>query len=406
MMLTNRQTRHVIASTLSVLALFGVPTISHALSCAPRQFTLSEAYEAADSIIVGLIAECKNEISTDQWANGGSDCSFTSLEVLKESVPARDYSGVTSSSGCGLSLHVGGQYLLFLDSKNQPVHFSAPLSGDRYQAQLANRYLRIIRDFRNGVVNDLAEPWMFGESDGYCSIWHSIRGNQIRFTGRTPDAPQQPKPDWTQETINGETVYRTTVPLLDADTKLPSGDAEIVAFGEVPDYPDDALMLRVSLPERSPAPVRQATLSVGARTWSLNRMEMNLSLPGASAHTVVEYYGAGDVAEQILSAMAQPSDIVVSAAVVAANIDSDPTPEVPPPDQDSFVRAPSKGDYFGQALPETSFTRPAVTPSVRAAGSFGAQKEPPQPVLRFESRSTQLSGVIQSFRDCYAGDEQ
>jgi len=405
MMLTDRQMRHRIASTLSVLALFGVPTISHALSCAPRQFTLSEAYEAADSIIVGLITECKEEISSDPWANGGSDCSFSSIEVLKESVPTREHIGVTSSSGCGLSLHVGGQYLLFLDSKNQPMHFSATLSGDRYQAQLANRYLRIIRDFRNGAVNDLAEPWMFGGSDGYCSIWQSIRGNQIRFSRRTPDAPQQPKPDWTQELINGEMVYRTTVPLFDADTKLPSGDAEIVAYGDVPDHLDDALVLRVTLPERSPAPVRQATLSVGDRTWSLNRMEMNLSLPGASAHTVVEYYGAGDVAEQILSAMAQPSDIVVSAKVVASNVASAP-PEIPPPDQESFVLAPTKDVYFGRAAPETSSTRPSATPKVRAAGSYGAQEEPPEPVLRVESRSTQLSSVIQSFRACDAGDEK
>jgi hypothetical protein len=129
MMLTERQMRHAIASIFSILTFFGAPTITHALSCASRHFTLSEAYEAADSIIVGLITECKEEVSSDPWANGGSDCSFSSIEVLKEPSPARDYSGVTSSSGCGLSLHVGGQYLLFLDSKNQPMHFSATLSG-------------------------------------------------------------------------------------------------------------------------------------------------------------------------------------------------------------------------------------------------------------------------------------
>lgn len=404
MTLTERQMRNVIASTLSILTFFLAPTITHALSCASRHFTLSEAYEAADSIIVGLITECKEEISSDPWANGGSDCSFSSIEVLKEPIPARDYSGVTSSSGCGLSLHVGGQYLLFLDSKNQPMHFSAPLSGDRYQAQLANRYLRIIRDFRNGVVNDLAEPWMFGGSGGYCSIWHSIRGNQFRFSRRTSDAPQQPKPDWTQELINGETVYRTNVPTFDTDTNLPAGMVEIVAFGDIPDYPDDALMLTVHLQEASPAPVRQATLAVGSKTWSLNRVEMNLSLPGASAHTVLDYHAVGDAAEQILSAMAEPSDIVVSATVIASNINSEP-PDVPPPDQESFVRAPSKDVYFGQAAPETSSTRPAVTPNLRPAGSYGAQKEPPQPVLRVESRSTQLSDAIKSFRACYAGDE-
>ncbi len=404
MMLTNRQTRHVIASTLSVLALFGVPTISHALSCAPRLFTLSEAYEAADSIIVGLITECREEVSTDPWTNGGSDCSFSTIEVLKESVPTREYSGVTSSSGCGLSLHVGGQYLLFLDSKNQPMHFSATLSGDRYPAQLSNHYLRIIRDFRDGVFSDLAEPWMFGEFKGTCSVWQSIGGNRIRFSRRTPNAPQQPKPDWTQELINGETVYRANAPTFDAETNLPAGTVEIIAFGDIPDYADDALMLSVYLQEASPAPVRQATLSVGSKTWSLNRVEMNLSLPGASAHTVIDYNATGDVAEQILSAMAQPSDILVSAALVASKIDSNPPPEVAQPSQGGFMPAPSKDDYFGPELPETSSTRPAVTPSMRAAGSYGAQKEPPQPVLRLESRSTQLSGVIKSFRACYEGD--
>jgi hypothetical protein len=404
-MLAKNRIRHTIVSILLVHSLLAVPTITHALSCASRHFTLSEAYGAADSIIVGLITECKEEISRDSWANGGDDCSFTSLEVLKESVPARDYSGVTSSSGCGLSLHVGGQYLLFLDSKNQPMHFSAPLSGDRYQVQFANRYLRIIRDFRNGVVNDLAEPWTYGEYEGQCSINHRIRGHQISFSRGSPGGPQHPIPDWTQESINGETVYKATVSMIDLDSKMPSGEAELVAFGNVPDFANDKLVFKVSLQERSPAPARQATLSVGDRTWSLNRMEMNLTLAGASTHKAVEYYAAGDVAERILSAMVQPSDIVVTATVVASN--SAPTDaEVPPPDQPSFGVAPSKDDFLVQAAPGLSSTRPSAAPNVRAADSNRSQSKPPEPVLRVESRSTQLTSVIQSFRACYAGGEQ
>ncbi len=324
--------------------------------------------------------------------------------MLKESVPTREYSGVTSSSGCGLSLHVGGQYLLFLDSKNQPMRFSATLSGDQHQAQLANKYIRIIQGFRDGVVSDLAEPWTFGEFGGYCSILQSIGGNQIKFTRRTPNAPQQPKPDWTQELINGETVYRANAPTLDPETNLLVRTVEVVAFGAMPDYADDALTLSVHLQEARPAPVRQATLSVGSRTWSLNRVEMNLTLRGRLALTVIDYHAYGAAAEQILSAMSEPSDIVVSATLIASDINSGP-PDVSPPAQESFVRAPSSDNYLGQAPPETSSTRPAVTPSVRAASSYRAQKELPQPVLRVESRSTQLSGAIKSFRACYAGDE-
>lgn len=163
-MLAEDRMRHTIVPILLAHSLLGLPAITHALSCASRNFALNEAYEAADSIIVGLITECQEEISRDSWANGGDGCSFTSLEVLKESAPPRDYSGVASRSACGLSFHVGGQYLLFLDSNNQPMHFSAPLGGD--QDRLATRYIQIIRDFKNGDISDLAEPWLYAVHEG------------------------------------------------------------------------------------------------------------------------------------------------------------------------------------------------------------------------------------------------
>jgi len=404
--LTDRQMRWAIALTISIFVFFGIPTITHALSCAPRLFTLSEAYEAADSIVVGLITECKEEVSSDPWAHGGTDCSFSSLEVLKESIPSRDYHGTASSSACGLSLHVGNKYLLFLDSESRPMRFSAALSGDQNPAQLSNHYLQIIRDYRDRAVNDLAEPWMFGEFRGTCSLWHSVGGKQIRFNRRKEDAPQQTKPEWTQETKNGQTVYRSSVPSFSDDSTLPTGVVDIVAFGDIPDYADDALMLNVHMPERPPAPLRQATLTVGTRTWSLNRVEMSVSVPGAPAHTIIDYSLAGNVAEQILTAMIQPSDILVSAALVASNADSNPPPEVTPPGQGAIMPAPSNDEYFGPALSEASSTRPAVTPSARAARPYGTQKESPQPFLRLESRSTQFSGVIESFRACYEQDKK
>jgi len=404
MILMDRQMRCAIASIFSIFVFFGTPPTTHALSCAPRLFTLSEAYEEADSIVVGLISECKEEISSDPWAHGGSDCSFSSLEVLKESMPARDYRGAASSSGCGLSLHVGNQYLLFLDSKNQPLHFSAALSGDQYPAQLSSHYLRIIRDFRNGTIDDLAEPWMLRDFEGACSLSHRVGGHQITFTRRKADAPPQPKPDWTQETIDGKTVHKSRVPLSSADSTSPFGVADIVAYDDIPEYPDDVLVMNVESPENSPSPVRQATLSVGARTWSLNRVEINLSFRGSSARTMINYHAAGEMAEQILAAMTQPSDIIVSATLVASKIDSNPPPEFTQPGQGAATPTSPNDTYLGPGVPETSSTRSAITLSVRAAGPYTAQKDLPQPVLRLKSRSTQLSGEIKSFRACYEGN--
>ena len=140
-----------------------LPATALSLSCAPNAFTLSEAFEKADSIIVALVTECKKEISSEAWAHGGADCSFVSLEVLKESKPVRDHRGVASSHGCGLSLFVGKQYLLFLDSENKPIGLSASLSGDQSPFQLSTSYQKILREYRDGAIQDLSEPWVFGE---------------------------------------------------------------------------------------------------------------------------------------------------------------------------------------------------------------------------------------------------
>jgi hypothetical protein len=243
-----------------------------------------------------------------------------------------------------------------------------------------------------------------GELDGTCSLSHDVAGHQISFSRRKADAPLQPRPTWSQETENGKTVYRSKVPVLSGSPTVPVGDVEIVALGQVPDYPDDSLVLKVRLADESPAPVRQTSLSVGGRTWSLHRLEMNLSFAGPTTYLVVDYYVAGDVAEQILSAIRQPSDILVSAALVAPGNDRNPPRATIEPSQSTAVLVPANDDYLGPELPKTSPAAPAVTPSVRAAAAYGAQVKPPQPVLRLESRSTQLSREIPDFQTCYGGD--
>ena len=207
MTLVDRSMRCVPVSTISAVLLSALPINTYALSCAARIFTLSEAYEAADSIIVGLVTECEQEVSDDPWAHGGANCSFVSLEVLKESIPARDYRGVASSSGCGLSLHIGNQYLLFLDSENRPMHFSAGLISDDHAARLSNAYVRILRDYRNGVSDELSEPWVFAEFEDMCFLSHGVRGNQISFSHGKRGAEEQAKRNWARETVDGKTEH-------------------------------------------------------------------------------------------------------------------------------------------------------------------------------------------------------
>jgi len=407
MTLTDRSIRQAFASTISVVVLFMLPTNAYALSCAPRLFTLSEAYEEADSIIVGLVTECKQEVSSDPWAGGGGDCSFDSLEVLKESIPAHDYRGVASSSGCGLSLRVGNQYLLFLDSENRPMRFSATLTGERNLTQLSSSYVRILRNFRDGVVRDLSEPWIFGEYEGTCFLSHNVDGNQIRFSRRKANAPEIPNQDFTRETVNGKTILRSTTSSAGANSTSPVGNVESVVAGDFPEYPVDGPMLSVLFLEMPPAPARQATVTVGTQSWPLYRMETTFSFGDTQTSTIIMHLVGGEVSEKILLAMTKPSDIVVSAVLVNEPIvDSEPAPEASQLDQVSAFQAKQNDAYFGQTLPEADSSSPRIASSTGRTRSYKAQKEPPEPVIRLETRSTQLPAEVEPYEACYNGAER
>jgi hypothetical protein len=402
-----RHTLSVLASTVAIGALLVLPMNARALSCAPRVFTLSEAYDAADSIIVGLVTECEEEVSREPWANGGSDCSFVSLDVLKESNSARDYRGVSSSSGCGLSLQVGKQYLLFLDNENRPMHYSASLNGEQYSTQLSNSYQRILRDFRDGVIRDLSEPWMFGEYEGACSLSHNVGGHRITIGRGAPDAEEQSALDWTSETVDGKTTYRGQTRAVGASSSSPLLDVEVVVVGDLPEYPIDTQMLTISFQEQAPAPVRRATISVGSKSWPLYRVEKLISISGMPDINRVSYQVGGEVSEQILSAMSKPSDVVVSAVLVnSPHVDSESPPGVSQLDEGSVILAPQGDDYFSQVPPRSGSANPETTSSGAAIRAYGSRREPPEAVLRLETGSTQLPAVLKNYQACYEGVER
>lgn len=407
MAMTDRSTRRALVSTISIVVLFLLPINAYALSCASRLFTLGEAYEEADSIIVGLVTECEEEISREPWANGGSGCAFVSLEVLKESIRAHDYRGIASSSGCGLSLRVGNQYLLFLDSENRPMRFSATLTGERNLTQLSSSYVRILRDFRDGVVRDLSEPWIFGKYEGNCFLSHSVGGHQIRFSRRRADSSELPNQDWTRETADGKTIYRGRTRSVGANSTSPLLDIEVVLVGDIPDYPIDTQMLTISFREQAPAPVRQATITVGTRSWPLYRVEESISISGMPAIIQVIYRVGGEVSERILSAMSKPSDIVVSAVLVNESIaDSGPSREASQFDEGAVIQARPDEAYFGQAIPDAGSLSPKIVSDTERTRSYMTETKPPEPVIRLETRSTQLPTAVENYNACYTGAER
>jgi len=349
----------VMRGSFFLLAVLVAATPAHSLSCGDTQHTLREAYESADSIIVGLVTGCEEAVSSESWVTGGADCSFSSLEVLKASTPPRDYSGLASSRACGLSLRRGNKYLLFLDSDNDPMHFSEPLDSEPPTSDMGHNYLRVLRDFRDGVVSGLAEPWIFREIGGMCIAFHTVDGNQIRFQRAGPHFTRRHRPEWALAMRGGQEVYKVVKPALLLDSGSIIGSSATTVCGGEPDL-SNPLMLSVHLRGESLSLAREVTLSVDDQVWQLTRMETENTVHDSPASTRVSYFASDDPAEDILSAMATPAEIVVTAVMVE----------------------PSMG-----------------------VSRYSTRPEPAGGNIRIDSRSTHLAHIIKGFRSCYASDE-
>ena len=391
-------------STL-VLALILFSTSVHASSCRARIFTLAEAYEEADGIIVGIVTACEEEQSTDMWVGGGSGCAFATLEVLKDSTPTRDYGGVANSAACGLSLKVGHQYLMFLNNENQPLWYSEQFGRSEWADVRMNQQIGILRDFRNGVAADLAEPWVVHKSViGACTLYHSFRGNHLSFTRRPDDAVPLEEVDWGNIMADGKPAFS------------PAQIREIKRqIDESPEkWPDKDLVLTIQFAEVWPRAARDADIRVGNRSWRLERREHT---PRAGNITALDrqmfYIARGEAAEEILAAMAAPSDIVAT-AIVAADEASD-SPATSDTGQASAESTTASGGVLVRQRPRVQAIAPAPTPGTSTVlsptepqneSSRRPRRPPPVPVLRFETRSTQLGRVMEEFRSCYLGDAQ
>jgi len=131
-------------------------------------------------------------------------------------------------------------------------------------------------------------------------------------------------------------------------------------------------------------------------------MENSISFGNIPTITQVSYQVGGEVSEQVLSAMSKPSDVVVSAVLVNPRIvDSEPPTETSQIGRGLVTQAVQGDDYFSQAPPESGLTKPQIARSAGGARTYQSRKEPPEPILRLESRSTQLSAVLEDYQACY-----
>ncbi len=351
------------AFSIPVSALLLFFATVHAGSCEPGDFTLADAYEEADSIIVGVVTACERVDSAGRSPDGGDRCAFSTLEVLKDANPARDYAGFAESAGCGLRLQVGQQYLLFLNGGNEPLRYSEPIGTGDWIAIQVNARIAILRDFRNGVTADISEPWFFYKSFfDTCMLLHRVRGNQLDFTRRPESARRLEEFDWSRVMIEGRSVAFTP--------------EQVRMFKSMVEYGRDMFegnpqTLAVGFVESPPWIQRSAAISVGSRSWSLEPRRLNIHRKDEVVPAGFKYIAQGQAAEEILAALETPSDVVVTAIASTGN----------------------------GATPDAVV---AQGPTEESSMSLRS----PEPVLRFETRSTNLQRAIAEYRSCYRGESR
>ncbi len=319
-MVSSKRSRSIIGLAIIIASVGSTPINAYASSCMPRPFTLSEAYEAADSIIIAMVTGRKDGAGNERLAPlQGVMFSFDSLEVLKESTPTRDHRGVANSSdmGCGLSLQIGKQYLLFLDSDNRPLYFSGHLDGHNHRTAVPTRYASILRQYRNGAIADLSEPWQFSDTGISCGLNQRIKNNFIGFGFFYSDLAILAAHGLSVEPVDGQIRFKLggNPPGTDWADSLPK--PQVNESSDLPDYAPQDLRFNVSLGESTAEVVRQASIQVGTDTWSLFRTQQTVTLENHRPRTSIEYGIGGHAAQKILDAMSKSGKIAISATLVS-----------------------------------------------------------------------------------------
>lgn len=166
----------------SLTALMLVSFAGPAFSCTCRPITLQEYYDAAESIVAAKKAGCVVSQVNGRGLCPNDEYYFDIVEVLKgSSATHTTFHG--GRAGCGPSLETGESFLLFLGELGQPTscNGSGPLDAGSDSNQYRSR-VDTIREYRDGVFNDLSGPWVFTDINSTCGISHASNRAGFSFT--------------------------------------------------------------------------------------------------------------------------------------------------------------------------------------------------------------------------------
>lgn len=310
----NKRPAVAVCTLLFALCALSASPRSEAWSCAVVYSTLADDYANALGIVVAQVDGCAGGGPLINGLCPDLRYHLNVLEVLKDAVPTQDFSGSYQGAdfaSCGTVLIPGESYLLFISSDGSFNHSaSGALKGKTPQTRQLQQHLGILRDYRDGKIDDLAGRWLFSDNSLSCNLQHRVADQFIQFVYPYFEGAFA---SYSLETDYDADGYAThTAVVSDFQSKLEieyERDGPEVAYA-------NTLWFRATFDRKTKTVRDSATVQVGPRSWKLASNTMTIRTRDADTQTAVTEVAWGETADEILQAMLKPTTVVVRAQTV------------------------------------------------------------------------------------------
>lgn len=277
-----------------------------ALSCMHTARTLEQSYALAEGIVVAQVLGCADGAARRNGWCPDDRYHLETIETLKGPEPWRNLSGSYLGAGmsrCGPRFETGESYLLFVDASGSVISSAGGrVKGAHPQTREVQRTLAILRDFRDGRIADLPDPWIFTDTGQSCELKQRVGAVEISFHYQYTELQYAHGTDYDSD--------GNPIPINPRPVGPMFGEG-IVAVVDGQQIAPRTLGLSVLFPGHPETGHDTATITVGNDTWSLETRTFSIHQAGREMGSLVLDFAPGEAALSILDAMLVPTAVTV-----------------------------------------------------------------------------------------------
>jgi hypothetical protein len=296
-----------VLAAVTITVLFANPV--DALTCLYEPLSLEKSYARAEGIVVAQVLGCAENAMPENGRCPDYRYHLETIEVLKEPQPWQNFSGAYQGADgmtrCGQAFTSGESYLVFFDGSGAIISSAGgALKGPYPQTREAQRKLAILREYRDGRVTDLSDPWIFTDIGQSCELRQRVAGHEISFLYSYTEPSGEYvygieyDDDGNPTLVNPTPVGRVFSPDITHEIDGPQLDPNTLIFS--------VRFVAYLKTERD-----TGTLTVGERTWDLETQIFTMYGDGRELSSQSSDLALGESAQQIFDAMLAPANLTI-----------------------------------------------------------------------------------------------